>query len=203
MLCGWNRGRRLSVIFDHQCRISHGCGGMARSAVCFARTLRHRASFVRFARDVVVGRGCTGDDTHAPGFSWCVRLRTADRFSPGGRMGRGERREHNKGRGTTHNSQAGPPTRPSARSGPRHGLRAGLCSLTFSVLVVYFGCCLVAADASLCVHLSSVSVRQFSRVFVPESRASEPISLQVDACVWYPTITGGFLSKVLFNCTGC
>ena len=46
MLCGWNRGRRLSVIIDHQCRISHGCGGMARSAVCFARTLRHRASFV-------------------------------------------------------------------------------------------------------------------------------------------------------------
>ena len=39
---------------------------------------------LRFAGDVVVvGRGCTGDDdTHAPGFSWCVvRLRTADRFS--------------------------------------------------------------------------------------------------------------------------
>ena len=35
---------------------------------------------LRFAGDVVVGRGCTGDDTHAPGFS-CVRLRTADRFS--------------------------------------------------------------------------------------------------------------------------
>ena len=43
------------------------------------RTLRHRASF---AGDVVVvGRGCTGDDTHAPGFCVCVRLRTADRFS--------------------------------------------------------------------------------------------------------------------------
>ena len=105
----------------------------------------------------------------------CVSARPT--VSPGGRMGRGERREHNKGRGTTHNSQAGPPTRPSARSGPRH-MRAGLCSLTFSVVVVYFGCCLVAADASLCIHLSSVSVRQFSRVFVPESRATiEPISL--------------------------
>ena len=136
-----------------------------------------------------------------PGSSACVCGSARPTVSPGGRMGRGERREHtDKGRGTTHNSQAGPPTRPSARSGPRH-MRAGLCSLTFSVVVVYFGCCLVAADASLCIHLSSVSVRQFSRVFVPESRAS--ISLQVDACVWYPTITGGFLPKVLFNCTGC
>ena len=147
-----------------------------------------------------MGRGCTGDDTPRAFRGVCGSARPT--VSPGGRMGRGERREHNKGRGTTHNSQAGPPTRPSARSGPRH-MRAGLCSLTFSVVVVYFGCCLVAADASLCIHLSSVSVRQFSRVFVPESRASEPISLQVDACVWYPTITGGFLSKVLFNCTGC
>jgi hypothetical protein len=148
---------------------------------------------LRFAGDVVVGRGCTGDDTPRAFRGVCGSARPT--VSPGGRMGRGERREH-KGRGTTHNSQAGPPTE------PRH-MRAGLCSLTFSVLVVYFGCCLVAADASLCVHLSSVSVRQFCRAYIPESRPSEPISLQVDACVWYPTITGGFLSKVLFNCTGC
>ena len=127
-------------------------------------------------------RGCGGAGLHwrryaRPGLlRVCVSARPT--VSPGGRMGRGERREHtDKGRGTTHNSQAGPPTRPSRCERPWH-MRAGLCSLTFSVVVVYFGCCLVAADASLCVHLSSVSVRQFSRVFVPESRATiEPISL--------------------------
>jgi hypothetical protein len=192
MLCGWNRGRRLSVIIDHQCRISHGCGGMALRGVFRPnRTLRHRASFASFRRGCGGGAGLHWR-RYAPGFLVCGSARPT--VSPGGRMGRGES-TRTGGRGTTHNSQAGP-------TEPRH-MRAGLCSLTFSVLVVYFGCCLVAADASLCVHLSSVSVRQFSRVFVPESRASEPISLQVDACVWYPTITGGFLPKVLFNCTGC
>ena len=166
-----------------------------------SRTLRHRASFVR--------RGCGGGGAglhwrrYAPGSSAAPHGRPF--LLAGGWEGeRGESTTRTWGRGTTHNSQAGPPTRPSADAsghGQARHMRAGLCSLTFSVVVVYFGCCLVAADASLCVHLSSVSVRQFSRVFVPESRAS--ISLQVDACVWYPTITGGFLPKVLFNCTGC
>ena len=156
---------------------------------------------LRFAGDVV-GRGCTGDDTHAPGFCVCVSARPT--VSPGGRMGRGERREAHTPGWATHLASQLKLDRPSRCERPWPGkAHEGGAALTFSVVVVYFGCCLVAADASLCVHLSSVSVRQFSRVFVPESRASEPISLQVDACVWYPTITGGFLSKVLFNCTGC
>ena len=161
MLCGWNRGRRLSVIIDHQCRISHGCGGMARTTPrCFARTaLRHRASF-SFRRGCGGGRGCTGDDDTP----WCVcvvRLRTAGRFS-WREDGKGrEERGTGTHRGATHLASQLKLDRPSRCERPWPGkAHEGGAALTFSVVVVYFGCCLVAADASLCIHLSSVSVRQ-------------------------------------------
>ena len=79
-------------------------------------------------------------------------------FSPGGRMGRGERREAHTG--ATHLASQLKLDRPSRceRPWPSKAHEGG-AALTFSVLVVYFGCCLVAADASLCIHLSSVSVR--------------------------------------------
>jgi hypothetical protein len=56
----------------------------------------------RFAGDVVVGRGCTGDDTPRAFRGVCGSARPT--VSPGGRMGRGERREHTHWRRGTHNS---------------------------------------------------------------------------------------------------
>ena len=160
MLCGWNRGRRLSVMSDHQCRISHWRHG-AHSPRCFARTaLRHRVC-------VSPGMWMCGAGLHWRRYAWprafslvCGSARPT--VSPGGRMGRGERREHTLAAGHFASQlkwdRLNDRADASARGAMAKAHEGG--ALTFSVLAVYFGCCLVAADASLCIHLSSVSVWQ-------------------------------------------
>ena len=144
------------IIKPGACRISHGCGGMAHILRGVSpEALRHR---VCVSPGMCVGRGLHWRRYVAPGFFFGVAPHGRPSLLAGGWEGeRGERHTLGpRGDSLSFATQAGPTEQMRAAMAKAHEGGA----LTFSVLAVYFGCCLVAADASLCVHLSSVSIWQ-------------------------------------------